>query len=118
MEKKKLPKIAAENLPEIMEEVTKELDPLLSMKVSTVERGALNTLLGTLSALILDIFDFLPPEQQGEILTNCGTWLGIGMLMGKSPKLLVNILARVNPKVEDVEVPDWLVKRFTKEEVG
>ena len=110
---KKLSTIAFDDLPEVMEEVTRELEPLLNTEMSTEEQGAANTFLGTLSALTLDIFDYLPPEQQDEILTNCGTWFDIGMLLGKSPKLLAEILGRVNPKIEPTEIPVWLANRLT-----
>jgi hypothetical protein len=109
---KKLPAIVLEDGGMVMEEVTKELKPLLSTKMSTEEHRALNTFFGTLAALILDIFDYLPSEQQEEILANCGTWFDIGVLLGKSPKLLVEILDRVNPKVGNIEIPDWLADKL------
>ena len=114
MEKKKVPVIALENLPEIMEEVTKELPPLLDRDKSSEEQRAFNTFFGTLIALTLDIFDYLPPEQQDEILTTCGTWFDIGMLLSKSPKLLLDILERVNPQLGDIEVPDWLADKYSR----
>lgn len=113
-ESKKLPAIVLEDFGEVMEEVTKELKPLLNKKISTEEQGAANTFLCTLSVLTLDIFDYLPPEQQDEILVNCGTWFDIGMLLGRSPKLLVEILNKVKPQLEKVEVPEWFAKRIAK----
>lgn len=114
MDKKKIPTIAFEDLPRIMHEVTKELKPLLSTEMSGEEQRAANTFFGTLSALTLDIFEYLPSEQQDEILTNCGTWFDIGMLLGKSPQVLMEILDRVKPKIEPTEIPDWLADRYTR----
>lgn len=111
-ESRKLPAIALEDLSEVMEEVTKEFGPLLNKKMSLEEQGAANTFFGTLAVLTLNIFDYLPPEQQDEILTTCGTWLDIGILLGKSPKLLVEILDRVNPKIKPTDIPDWLADKL------
>ena len=112
MEKKKLPAIVLEDAGMVMEEVTEQLKPLFRM--STEERRAFNTFFGTLTALTLAICDYLPPEQQDEILAACGTWLDIGMLLGKSPQILQGILDRVKPKMEPIEIPDWLGDRYTR----
>lgn len=109
---KKLPAIAFEDLEKVMGEVTRDLKPLFSEEISAEEREALNTFVATLSVISLNIFDYLPPEQQDEILTNCGTWFDIGVLFGKAPQLLVKILNRANPQLEKVEVPDWFTKRI------
>ena len=116
MEKKtkKVPVIALDDLPKVMEEVTKELKPLLSKVVTPEEQEVAHTFFSTLASLTLDIFDYLPPEQQEEILANCGTWFDIGVLLGKSPQLLLEILNRVNPQVEDTEIPDWLADKLSK----
>lgn len=109
---KKLPAVVPEDMEKVIAEVTKHLSPLLSTETSIEELRAANTFFGTLTSLTLDIFDYLPPEQQHEILTTCGTWLDIGILLGKSPKLLVEILDRVNPKIEPTDIPDWLANRL------
>ena len=111
---KKLPIIVVEDMKKIMNEVTKESKHLLSKEMSINEQRVASTLFSSLSALTLTIFNYLPPEHQDEILTNCGTWLDIGVLLGKSPKLLVEILDRVKPKIEAVEIPDWLAFRLTR----
>jgi len=116
MEKKtkKVPIIALEDLKEVMEEVTKELKPLLNKVATPEEQEAAATFFGTLANLTLDIFDYLPPGELDEVLTNCGTWFDIGVLLGKSPQLLLGILNRVNPKIEDREIPDWLADKYFK----
>ena len=116
MEKRmrKLPAIVLEDMGMVMEEVTKEVQGLFDRDVTNEERRAVEVFFGTLSSLTLNIFDYLPPEQQDEILTNCGTWFDIGMLLGKSPKLLLETLNKVNPKVEGAEVPDWFAQRIVK----
>jgi len=111
---RKLPAIASEDLEKVMDEVTKDLKPLLNRELSIEEKKALDTFVGTLSVISLNIFDYLPPEQQDEILTNCGTWFDIGVLFGKSPQLLVEILSKVTPRLVGTEVPDWFAKRIAK----
>lgn len=109
---KKLPAVVLEDMEKVMYEVTKELNPLLTREMSTEELRAAMTFLASISALTLRIVDYLPPEEQDEILTSCGTWFDIGALWGKSPKLLVEILDRVKPKIEPAEIPDWLADRL------
>lgn len=111
---RKLPAIAFEDLEKVMDEVTRKLKNLWDKELATEEREALNTFVATLSVISLNIFDYLPPEQQDEILTNCGTWFDIGVLFGKAPRLLVEILGRVKPELVGVEVPDWFAKRIAK----
>ena len=109
---KKLPAVVLEDMEKVMDEVTKETVAILSTDMSTEEQSAATTFFGTLSALTLGIFDYLPPEQQDEILASCGTWFDIGMLLGRSPKLLLEILDRVNPKIEPTDIPDWLADKL------
>ncbi|MBA7601342.1 hypothetical protein ES703_08412 [subsurface metagenome] len=110
---KKVSVIALEDLREVMEEVTKELKPLLSRVVNREEQEAAHTFFGTLATLTLDIFDYLPPGELDEVLVTCGTWFDIGVLLGKSPQLLADILDRVNPKLAEAEIPAWLAERLS-----
>ena len=105
---KKLPAVHPDDLRRVMDELTEELRPVLWSSQDTKQKEAENVFLGTLYRLTLDIFDWLPPEQQSEILTACGTWFDIGLLMGRSPRVLVDILERVNPKLVDTEIPEWV----------
>lgn len=116
MEKRteKVPTIALEDLTGVMKEVSKELKLVLSRALTREEQEAVTIFLGTLSAVALKTFGYLPSGQQDEILTHCGTWFDIGMLLGKSPKLLVEILKRVNPKVVGTEIPDRLANRSVR----
>jgi len=111
---KKVPIIALEDLRKVMEEVTKELNPVLDRVGNKKEQGAARMFFNTLAALACDMFNYLPPEQQDELLANCGTWFDIGVLLGKSPKILLEILYRVEPKIGDAEIPDWLAERLSE----
>lgn len=109
-----LPAVSDEGLAEIMEEVTKGIQALFDRDQTDGERRASNVFVGTLTSLSLKIFDYLPAEQQSELMTICGTWFDVGMLLGKSPKLLEEILSRVVPKLRVIEVPGWLAERIAK----
>ena len=104
----KLPSVHPDNLHQVMDELTEELRPILHSAECRKQKEAENVFLGTLYRLTLSLFDWLPPEQQAEVLTACGTWLDVGLLMGRSPRVLVDILERVNPRLIDTEIPEWV----------
>ena len=108
---KKLPAVHPDDMMKVMEELTKELSSTLQLISNDDQKEADKVFLGTLYRLTLGIFDWLPPEQQSEILTACGTWFDIGLLMGRSPMKLVDILRRVKPRLVDTEIPDWASKQ-------
>lgn len=111
--------IAYEDLDKVMTEVQNEFKSISREKLDREENNAVSTLIFTLLGILTDIFGYLPPEEQSEILVKCGTWFDIGVLFGRSPKRLVQILDRVNPRMEDREVPEWyitMVKSMIKEE--
>jgi len=109
---KKLPVIRPESLEGVMKEVAKQGMTVLDKRITAKERLALEVFFGTLTSISLKIFGYLPPEEQDNILTNCGTWFDVGMLFGKSPELLVEILNKVTPQLDGAEVPDWLADRL------
>jgi len=92
----------------VMEKLTDELQPVLRSTSDPEMKEAEKVFLGTLYRLTLSIFDWLPPEQQFEILTACGTWFDIGMMMGRSPLTLVDILRNVKPRLINTDIPDWI----------
>ena len=100
--------IARESLKPVLDELTREIRAILEEPKTKDEREAFKLLLGTLFRLVSDIFGYLPPEEQSYILVTCGTWLDIGLLIGKSPGKLGDILEKANPEVEDIELPDWM----------
>lgn len=100
--------IARESLKPVMDELTREIRPILEEVKTDNEKAAYNLFHGTLLYLVTQIFSYLPPEEQSHILVTCGTWLDVGLLVGKSPGKLVDILEKVNPEVEDIKLPDWM----------
>ena len=107
----RLSAIHPDDLTMVMNKLTDELQPVLRSASDPELKEAEKVFLGTLYRLTLGIFDWLPPEQQSEILTACGTWFDIGFLMGRSPMKLVDILRRVKPRLVDTEIPDWASKQ-------
>ena len=102
--------ITMESLRLVMLEVAMEIKPNLEeTKRKYHEKAALNLFHGTLLYLVSLIFSYLPPDEQSRILITCGTWFDVGLLVGSSPEKLAEILDKVNPSVEDIELPDWMM---------
>jgi len=110
---KKLPLIAEASLEAVMDEVSDEVTRVMAKTPSKEERIALSTFFGTLTKTVLDITERmgLSDEEQEDTLTACGTWFDLGMLAGRSPKLLVDILKRVKPKIEGFTPPEWFLEK-------
>jgi hypothetical protein len=112
---KSMPCVQTVDLPVLMEEITNELHTITESSRKKKEKDIGNIFLGTLFKLNLTIFGWLPPEEQSEILTACGTWFDIGLILGSSPKRLTEILKRINASLDTVEIPDWLTQRLMSE---
>lgn len=106
---KKLPVIAEESLEAVMDEVSREVAKFMAEMPNKEERVAFSIFFGTMTKTVLDITERrgLSSEEQEDILTAWGTWLDIGMLAGRSPKLLADILKRAKPKIERFTPPEW-----------
>ncbi len=104
----KYPAIERESLGPVVKELTRQIKPILEESKTKDEKEAYTTVMRTLFRLASDIFSYLPPEEQSHILVACGTWFDVGLLVGKSPGKLVDILEKVNPAIEDIELPDWM----------
>ena len=98
--------IALEDMKSIMDEVTRELASLA--RIEAQDKEALAAILGSLLTMMSDIFAYLPEEERSHILVNCATWYDIGILVGRSPRKLTEIMDKVNPAIEEVELPDWI----------
>lgn len=110
---KKYPAINSESWDPVMEELTRQVKPILGESRTKDEKEAFNILLGTLFRLSSVLFGYLPPEEQSHIVVACGTWFNVGLLVGKDPGKLVAILEKVNPVMQDIELPDWMWSMIT-----
>ena len=105
---KRLPCVSKEFQRPVMAELTRQLKSALGERMTAEQQEASSIFYGTLCHLLMEIFGYLPAEEQSRILVNCQTWLDVGMLMGKSPQKLVEILDAVKAEVETFSVPDWV----------
>jgi hypothetical protein len=99
--------VIIDGLEETMDEVSKEIHRWSLDKPS--ERLAFGIFYGTLNKMLLDITERmgLNVEQQEDIQTICDTWLDFGILVGKSPQILIDVLKRAKPKVGSFTTPQW-----------
>jgi hypothetical protein len=105
----KLNAVADSDLPKVMAEVAKEINTIFKSPPSKSQANAFVTFCNTLLTTGLKLINYLPPQEQQEIIILCGTFLDIGVLFGKSPQLLADIITRVNPEITLSDAPDWLV---------
>jgi hypothetical protein len=98
----------SESLEAVMDEVSNRVSDVLPAPTSTDEKIALSTFFGTMTKTTLDILEKMGLTNEGkeDVLTICGTWLDIGLLMSQ-PKLLVAILKKVKPKISGFTPPEW-----------
>lgn len=115
---KQLRAVHPDDSGKVMRELTRELQPIIQPTSDPELREAQKVYLGTLFRLTLKLIDWLPSQQQNEILTACGTWFDIGLMMGRAPLRLVNILKTVNPRLVDAEIPDWVGKSPATDDEG
>ncbi len=93
--------IADECFDAVMDELSREVDKTLEKPPDKrEERAALYAFFGSLTTLAAKRFKYWPEEDKNDLLSMCGTWMNVGMLLGKSPKLLANILKRANARIE------------------
>ena len=100
--------IILDDMKEIMDEVTRELTPLAILEAQ--DKKALAIILGSMLRMMSDIFAYLPEEERSHILVNCATWYDIGFLAGRSPGKLTEIMDKVNPTIEEAELPNWAAR--------
>lgn len=105
---KELPCVSKESLRPVMDELTRQLKSTLNERLTREQQEASTIFYGTLCHLLMEIFGYLPAEEQSRILVNCQTWLDVGLLEGRAPQKLVEILDTAKAKVESVPVPDWV----------
>ncbi len=103
-----LPCVSKESRRPVVEELTKEIKNCLGEPMTEDQQEAATVFYGTLCQMMTEIFGYLPAEEQSRVLVNCRSWLGVGLLLGKSPQKLVEILDTVNAEINDVHFPDWV----------
>lgn len=94
--------IADECFDAVCDEVEKAVDKALAKPFARKEdREAFYTFTNTLRTLAIKRFGYLPEEDRNDIITFCGTWGGVGILLGKSPGVLADILKKTGARTEE-----------------
>lgn len=112
---KELQCISKESQRPVMAELTRQLKSALGERMTREQQEAAAVFYGTLCQLMMEIFGYLPAEEQSRILVNCQMWLNVGLLLGKSPQKLVEILDTANAEVATFSVPDWVLGQLDRE---
>lgn len=99
-----------ENQAEAIEQLQQEVNAIMATNPPTKAMRAFNVFFGTLARMCDGIFDYLPPQQRGEIASACGAWCNLGMAYGQDPQILVRIMERINPQLCEVDYPTWLTQ--------
>lgn len=93
--------IIDESFGAVMDELSREVGKILdNPPKNREEREAFYTFLNTLKALLAKRFQYWPDEDRNDLLAICGTWMNVGILLGKSPKLLEGILKKTKTRTE------------------
>ena len=93
--------IADECFDAVCDEVEKAVDRALEKPFTKREdREAFFTFTNTLRTLVSKRFGYLPEEDRNDIVAFCGAWANVGILLGKSPGVLADILKKTNLRME------------------
>jgi len=98
---KKISTIADEWFDAVMDELSREVGKALEKPPDKREESqAFLAFLGTLKMIAAKRFQYWPEEDKNDLITICGAWMNVGILLGKSPKLLLDILKRSGARIE------------------
>jgi len=96
--------IADESFDDVMDELSREVSKILEKPPDErEEREAFYAFLGSLNTLVAKRFQYWPEEDRNDLLAICGTWMNVGILLGKSPRLLADILKKTSARTVEVD---------------
>ena len=82
---------------DVMDEVSRAVGKALEKPFDKrEEREAFYIFTASLNTLAAERFRYLPEEDRNDIVVFCGTWVDVGILLGKSPGLLADILKKTS----------------------
>lgn len=85
----------------LLSEVSLEISKLLeSDHFNIQQKNAFAIVFNTMRAQVADTFGYLPPAERDRIMALAVTWEDFGLLFGKAPQAIVDILLKNNAKVE------------------
>ena len=93
--------IADECFDDVMDEVSRAIGKALEIPFAKREdREAFYVFTNTLCTLASKRFSYLPEEDRNDIVAFCGAWANVGILAGKSPGVLADILNKTGARTE------------------
>lgn len=100
---KKARVIESESFGTVMTEVSEEIKKILDKPPgSKGERVAFSIFYNTLKVAVKDTFSYLPKGERDDVGTMCGVWMDVGILLGRCPRVLADILQRTRAKIGEV----------------
>lgn len=95
--------IASECFEAVMDAVSKEVKKITDNPPENVDREAFLTYFNTLVDVADVVFHYLPDGDRADLKNLCATWMDVGILLGKSPQLLTEILKKTDAKINEKE---------------
>jgi hypothetical protein len=93
--------ITPETFTAVLEELSKDVKTIMDTPPDSAEgRIAFVLFYNTLKDMSDQQFKYLPEGERDLITTMCAAWMDVGLLLGKSPQLLADILKRTKAKVQ------------------
>jgi len=86
--------IPDESFDAVMDELSIEAHKILDELPDKREIEAAVVWYCTLKQLAMKRFQYWPEEDRADLLAMCGTWMNVGILLGRSPRLLADILKK------------------------
>ena len=94
--------IADESFDAVIDELTREVSKTLEKPPDNQEEAdAFVAFYNTLTTMAKKRFNYWPEEDTNDLLAFCGTWMHVGILLGKSPGLLADILKKTSLRMEE-----------------
>jgi len=92
--------IASECFGDVMDAVAAEVKKITDTPPENkTDRESFLTYFNTLINVIDVVYDYLPEGERSSLRNLCATWMDVGILLGKSPQLLTEILERTGAKI-------------------
>jgi hypothetical protein len=96
--------LTSDSLAQFLTDLKDRIGQTMENALNTNQRkNAFTLVMNTMKAQTDEIFDYLPSGEREAILNTCVTWLDIGLLAGKAPQELVDILIKGKGKLKDAE---------------
>jgi hypothetical protein len=96
--------IPDECFDDVMDEVSRAVGKALEKPFDKrEEREAFYVFTASLRTLAEERFRYLPEDDRKDIVAFCGTWVNVGILLGKSPGILADILKKTSLRTEEAE---------------